>query len=310
MRAYQPQELFTKYPIEQGISQIIQFPLVRLILKLGLMLIAMALFSFVWSKFSELINLSSLIGAKLNQICISIVQVIGAILGLIFYTRFVERRSLIELNFRAFFKEFGIGFGIGVVLISLVVACMYFSGVLQFTAFNGYHNMFNFFGAWITAAFIEEFIFRGIIFKLTEEALGTFIALVIQAALFGFVHFSNPNAGLLPALAISIEAGILLAAIYLLTRRLWMAIGMHFSWNWMQGSIYDIQVSGHELQGVFESSVSGSAFLSGGDFGAEASIFAIIICTFTGIVLLIKALKMPNNIVQPIWKRNKTINEY
>jgi len=310
MRAYQPQELFTKYPIEEGISEIIQFPIVRLILKLGLMLIAIALFSYLWSLFTDLINLSSLIGSKLNQILTSVVQVIAAFLGLTFYVRLIEKRKLIELNFKAFFKEFSIGFGIGVVLISLVVACMYFSGVLQFTAFNGYHNMFNFFGAWITAAFIEEFIFRGIIFKLTEEALGTFVALVIQAALFGFVHYSNPNAGLLPALAISVEAGILLAAIYLLTRRLWMAIGMHFSWNWMQGSIYDIQVSGHELQGVFESSVSGPALLSGGEFGAEASIFAIVICTFTGFALLFKALKMPNNIVQPIWKRNKTMNEF
>jgi len=310
MRAYQPHELFTKYPIERGITEVIQFPLVRLILKLGFMLIAMALFSLIWSKFSELVNLSNLIGSGLHQIFGAIVQVVAAILGLTVYVRFVEKRPLMELNINAFFKEFGIGFGIGVVLISLVVACMYLSGVLKFTAFNGYHNMFNFFGPWITAAFIEEFIFRGILFKLTEEALGTIVALVLQAVLFGFVHFSNPNAGLLPALAISIEAGILLAAIYMLTRRLWMAIGMHFSWNWMQGSIYDIQVSGHELQGVFESSVSGSTLLSGGEFGAEASIFAIVICTFTGIALLIRALKMPNNQVKPIWKRNKTINEF
>jgi uncharacterized protein len=97
-------------------------------------------------------------------------------------------------------------------------------------------------------------------------------ALVISGLVFGLLHVANPNATLLAGLAIAIEAGILLGGVYMLTRRLWLAMGLHLAWNLTQGGVYGVAVSGHAMDGLLESALSGPAWLSGGAFGAEASV--------------------------------------
>jgi membrane protease YdiL (CAAX protease family) len=135
-----------------------------------------------------------------------------------------------------------------------------------------------------------------------EESLGTWLALLISALIFGLMHIANPNATLWSALAIAIEAGIMLAAAYTLTRRLWLPIGIHFAWNFVQGGIFGVAVSGNGVRGLLQSTLSGPALLSGGEFGAEASIFAVIVCLAAG-VYLIQAAWKKGNILKPFWTR-------
>ena len=155
-----------------------------------------------------------------------------------------------------------------------------------------------------SAAMFEEIFLRAIIFKITEEYLGSWMAIVIQALLFGFMHASNPDASIMSSLAISIEAGILLAAAFMLTRRIWLAFGIHFAWNWFQGVFYGIDVSGFEMEGILDSSVAGPELITGGEFGFEMSIVAFVACTITGLYLLYLATKR-KQVVKPIWIRNK-----
>src|SRR3546814_20108222 len=76
---------------------------------------------------------------------------------------------------------------------------------------------------------------RGVIFRLIERWLGSWIALAISAALFGAGHLANPNASWFAAVYIALEAGIILGAIYLVTRRLWAAVGITPAWNFTLG---------------------------------------------------------------------------
>src|SRR3546814_14021170 len=85
---------------------------------------------------------------------------------------------------------------------------------------------------------------RGVIFRLIERWLGSWIALAISAALFGAGHLANPNASWFAAVCIALEAGIMLGAIYMVTRRLWAAVGIHAAVNFTPGGVYGIAISG------------------------------------------------------------------
>ena len=89
----------------------------------------------------------------------------------------------------------------------------------------------------------------------------------------------------------------------MLTRRLWLSIGFHVAWNYTQSAIFSGIVSGNEAsQGLVRSTVSGPALLTGGSFGVESSLLALLLCTTTGVVMLVMAVRR-GQIVPPIWKR-------
>src|SRR5215471_12346698 len=96
-------------------------------------------------------------------------------------------------------------------------------------------------------AVTEELVFRGIIFRLLEEGLGTWLSLGLSALWFGFAHLHNAGATVLSSLAIALEAGVLLAAMYVATRSLWLPIGLHWAWNVFEGPVWGSPVSGLSL---------------------------------------------------------------
>ena len=95
----------------------------------------------------------------------------------------------------------------------------------------------------------------------------------------------------------------MLAAAFVYTRRLWLPIGIHFAWNFVQGAVFGVAVSGNEAKGLLQSTLSGPSLLSGGDFGAEGSIFAVAVCLIAGIYLIWKSHK-DGKIIPPFWKRS------
>jgi len=92
----------------------------------------------------------------------------------------------------------------------------------------------------------------------------------------------------------------MLAAAYMLTRRLWLCIGIHFAWNFTQGGIFSAAVSGGAARGLLQAKLVGAQWLTGGAFGVEASAVAVVVCTSMGIVLVIAALRR-GNVIQPFW---------
>jgi membrane protease YdiL (CAAX protease family) len=141
-----------------------------------------------------------------------------------------------------------------------------------------------------------------VLVRSVETWLGSWAALVVSSLVFGLTHLMNPQGTLEGALFISVEAGILLAAALMLTRRLWLSIGFHMAWNYTQSAIFSGIVSGNEAQqGLIRSTMKGPDWLTGGSFGVESSVLALVVCTTTGIVMLVMAVRR-GKIVPPIWK--------
>jgi hypothetical protein len=149
----------------------------------------------------------------------------------------------------------------------------------------------------IQAALIEETLVRAILFRLLWRAFGPVPAFIMSAAVFGVSHIVNPGATVVSVLCIAFEAGIMLGALYALTGRLWVSIGVHAAWNFTQGYVFGAAVSGAEVGPALAHSVArpdASVLLTGGSFGPEASLPALLVCTGVGVGTLWLA-----------WKRNR-----
>ena len=214
------------------------------------------------------------------------------------YVRSIEQRPVTEFDRRGAPRELVVGLVLGAAFFATTIGILAALGLYRIV---GRHDLaiiaVPLFGA-IGTAVIEEIMFRGIVFRIVEGVLGTWIAFVVSSALFGFLHLLNPQATLQGAAAIVFEAGVMLAAAYVLTRRLWLPIGIHAGWNFTQGGIFGISVSGFRSDGLFDGTLTGPDWLSGGTFGAEASIVAVVLGVVLGATLVVMALRRGR-----LWRR-------
>ncbi len=278
----------------------LQFPLTRIFLSLFVLILATSIFSFGTDKIFG----HDSIWTNLLSVVITAAVALFAYYG---FFRLIERRTVTELSLPPAGRELVGGVLIGTILFSVTIGILWLLGYYQVTGTNPWTAIFPWLILAILSGVVEEIIFRGILFRIMEESLGTWIALAISALIFGLLHLPNPNATLWGATAIAIEAGIMLAAAFVYTRRLWLPIGIHFAWNFVQGAIFGVAVSGNEARGLLQSTLSGPSLLSGGDFGAEGSIFAVIVCLSAGIYFVWKSNK-DGKFIKPFWNRPKQIS--
>jgi membrane protease YdiL (CAAX protease family) len=156
-------------------------------------------------------------------------------------------------------------------------------------------------GRAVAAAITEEILVRAVVFRILERGLGSWIALAISAALFGVAHIANPGATVTSSIAIALEAGVLLAAGFMVTRRLWFVFGMHAAWNFTEGGVFGAQVSGTAAHGLFVAQFHGPALVTGGGFGPEASVVAVVLCLAAAAALLVIAHRR-HRFVVPFWR--------
>lgn len=232
----------------------------------------------------------------------ALVTVVVVALSYRLAVRWTERRDATELGRRGL-SGAPQGVVIGVSLFSAVYLVLWLLHVATFAGFATTSGLVFTFAASLAAAVTEEIIFRGVVFRIAEEGMGTWAALVSSGGLFGLIHGLNPGATVVSTLAIALEAGVLLAAAYALTRSLWLPIGLHFGWNFTEGGIFGAAVSGGKAHGLFEAPISGPALLSGGAFGPEASVVAVVLCLLVAVAMI--ALAIPRGAWQPfrlVWK--------
>jgi hypothetical protein len=150
------------------------------------------------------------------------------------------------------------------------------------------------FAMFFVVAVCEEVLFRGIIFRMIDLQFNSIAAYIISALIFGVAHIGNPGATWWAAIAIAIEAGILLSAAYKYSGNLWMPIGIHWAWNYTQGDILGFRVSGSNAgESLFIPEISGPDLITGGAFGAEASVVAVVIGAIFSALLILASLRQP-----------------
>ena len=191
--------------------------------------------------------------------------------------RYFERREVVELARRGAARRVATGALLGAVLFSIVYAAMALGGYLHQVRFGGLAGFWSPLATAVGAGVGEELLFRGVIFRLTEERLGTAAALIVSSLLFGLVHAANVGATPVSTAAIALEAGALLGIAYSASRSLWLPIGLHFGWNFTEGGIFGTAVSGGQSRGLLDSVLSGPNLMTGGSFGPEASLIAVAV---------------------------------
>lgn len=234
-------------------------------------------------------------GALPEDLVLAIGAAIAVALTILVYrllVRWTEHRNVAELGKSGSISLTAMGIAIGMLLFAAVFACLLVFGAATIQGIGTTGALMAPFAPAASAAVGEEIIFRGVAYRLFEEGFGTSVAVLLSGALFGLLHIANPGATAESTMAIALEAGILLAAAYALTRSLWFSIGLHFGWNFTEGGIFGTSVSGGKVTtGLIATHVSGPNYLTGGLFGPEASLPAVIVCLAAALVMLVLAAR-------------------
>ena len=133
-------------------------------------------------------------------------------------------------------------------------------------------------------AFGEELLARGYVLRTLAEQWGWRGAAVASSLVFALLHAGNPGSDVWAVLGVFF-AGVMLAVGYVRTGRLWLPIGVHWTWNLFQGPVYGFPVSGTEASGLLSLTPVGPELLTGGSFGPEASAAGVAACIVGAVIL-------------------------
>ncbi|GAA3456189.1 type II CAAX endopeptidase family protein [Dactylosporangium matsuzakiense] len=229
--------------------------------------------------------------------------VLTALLGLWVYRRIVaalERRPVTEVAPAALAPQVLRFTGAGIALFTLTIGVIALFGGYEIRGWGSGWAMLATLGTMIGAAAAEELLFRGALFRLVEQWQGTWAALGVSGVLFGALHLFNPQATLWGALAIAAEAGLMLGAAYTATRSLWVPIGLHLGWNFAESGLFGTVVSGTTgTHGLLRGAAIGSDLISGGPFGPEGSLIAILAGAAVTAVFLRRAYRTGRLVHRP-----------
>lgn len=253
--------------------RLLNMPLIRILIA-TLLVVGAAFLTF---------SLASAIAAKPARIIWPELAAAAAVLAAYWaYVRFVEKRPAIELSRFKALPEAGLGLLIGAAMVALEIGLLSALGAYQMTGTNPLTlALVQPLAVMVFVGVVEEIIGRGIIFRITEESLGSWPAIAISALIFGLAHLPGEGAGVL-AISNTVVAGAFFAAAYMLTRRLWLCIGIHVAWNYTLGSVFSIAVSGNESKGYLIGTLSGPEWLTGGAYGLEASVVTLLTLLIVG----------------------------
>lgn len=221
--------------------------------------------------------------------------VLSALAGYWAYVRWYEKRKATELRLRLVPLLLGAASGAG--LVALPIAVLFALGAYEMVLFRGFSPAL--FGVAVLigiAALLEELVYRCLLFRMLERACGTAIALAVQAVVFAVQHLENVQnggPGDVSAMLVSVTlTGLLWGSVFVLARNVWVVAANHAAWN------FTILLSGVPLSGIEDwralapiaSRYAGPDWLTGGMFGPESSLLAMV-SVAVAVVLLLRAAR-------------------
>ena len=223
-----------------------------------------------------------------------ITNLVAALVATALSARLLEHRSLASVGYklhRRWTSDFAFGSLIGASSLALAVGIEAAAGAVSFDVqtrdgwflMRAFALLFFFF---LIAGAIEELLFRGFAFQALVHNIGPFAAIAFTSILFGLAHIRNDNATVFSTIN-TMLAGAWLGVAYLMTRSLWLATALHYSWNLVMVFVFGLPVSGIKLFShlAWLNGQAGSlTWLSGGDYGPEggaAVTIVLIISTLT-----------------------------
>jgi membrane protease YdiL (CAAX protease family) len=219
------------------------------------------------------------------QVVMNLTAAVLMLAGYRIAVRLLEHRCAHEAA-RRHLLGLPVGLAIGSALFCVVELVSLLAGISHSLGYQGLAHVMPELSGSMLAAVGEEIIFRGVLFRLLEEAFGTVVGLVVSAIVFGLIHALNSAATITGVVAVALEAGVLLVLAYAVARSLWLPIGIHLGWNFTEGGVFGSAVSGGGASaGVFPMALHGPTLLTGGTFGLEASVISVAVCLTASTVL-------------------------
>jgi len=274
-------------------QRILRFPLTRIVLAIAFFMVPFLLIQGAATHFFD-VKLYSRMG-----------QLLGAVVGCLSYVLYVtkiEKRAVSELALKGALPEYGAGFVLGGLMVCASVASIAAFGGLESMVMAPSSIIILPLLMHLTVGLIEEMVMRGIFFRVVQESIGSWLALLASGLVFGAMHLFNDNISVL-AIANIAAAGVFFAAAFLLTGRLWLCAALHAGWNFTQDGIFSLAVSGHEVKnGLLTTQLSGPDWLTGGAFGIEGSAVDLVLVLLASAVMVVLAQRK-GRMVLPVWKR-------
>lgn len=185
-----------------------------------------------------------------------------------------------SLSFGGKARMMGIGWAVSAVNFLAIIVCLFLCGYYRIVTVEfDVASQLSWLSLFLLVGVVEEVIFRGILFRLITDKWNIAVGLTTSSLLFGLAHLGNPGATLWAALAIALASGWLFGMAYAYHQTIWVPIGMHWAWNYLEGGVFGCAVSGTPLdyRSLITPKISGTDLLSGGAFGPEASIICVAI---------------------------------
>lgn len=213
---------------------------------------------------------------------IMLVQSTSMIATPLFFWKILEKKPIKAMGLTSIkkdWKDFIIGLFFGIVSISAVFGMLVATGHLVVenpTAPQFPSSLMMSLIMFIGVGFGEEILGRGYMMSVLKQTGSKWKMLSISSIIFSLMHAMNPNTGLIPFINLFL-IGALFAYMFLSTNNIWMPIGYHITWNFFQGNIFGIAVSGLEQEGIYTSYMPTNNLLNGGAFGVEGGIMTTLI---------------------------------
>lgn len=266
------------------IPKLLKYPLVKIILGIIICIgIPLILNRFILKPLFVAVGLEETINRCLRAILTLLILM--PFLYWLLYSK-LEKRKITELGKKGLGKDLLAGIFLSLGAISFVLLNLALFGYYKIESFQPQISLVPLFIMMISLVFVEELLFRGIIYRIIEDSLGTNLSLVISGLLFGLFHITNKSMTIQSFIAVVI-GGIMVGIMFTYTKRLWLPVFFHFGWNFTQ-VLYGVTLSGTEeykTDAIFKSSLSGPDMLTGGEFGPENSVITIILTFLIFLIL-------------------------
>lgn len=242
-----------------------------------------------WSLLNQFVVMPASFSLMLNVF----LEAVYCVLLLLLFVVVVQKRSFVSTGIvkQGVIVETVIGFFLGIIVSGGAILGMYLLGSYKVVALNSQANLLYPLVLFFFAAIVEEVIFRVFVFQTCEKKWGTVPAMAIASTVFGLVHMINtvPNTTvwqqLLACVFLIFEAGFLLNAVFLINRRIWLPLGLHWAWNFFEGPVFGTVVSGQNFgTSLITAQTAGGVLASGGSFGPEGSVPGLVVGIICGAI--------------------------
>jgi len=244
---------------------------------------------FLWQLLTNIIFIAFVIlgneSIYYNFLVNKSVSLFAVIASVYLARRFIDRRSFLSLGLKYNSRAVGevlLGVMIAGLMMLLIYALEFMFGWLEFEGFvwglkseqSVLLSTLEMALLFCIVAFDEELLSRGYHLQNLEDGINLPWGVILSSVIFAFMHSMNPNFTIAAWFGL-FAAGLFLGLAYVLTRQLWLPIGLHIGWNFFEGTVFGFRVSGLDTFRIIEQTVRGPALITGGSFGPEAGLILI-----------------------------------